>query len=207
MVASAVKAVNLRGLRFGMLVATERAPNISRPSGKSPRAAWACRCDCGKASVASAENLRSGNTKSCGCTHGEKHGLRKLPEYSVWVDMHKRCSNTKHKSYHNYGGRGLKVASTWNLFSRFYADMGPRPSASHTLERRKNNLGYSPGNCIWTTRKTQGNNRRGNRLIAAFGRTQTLAQWADETGIKSSTLRNRIESGWSVTDALTQAVR
>ena len=121
--------------------------------------------------------------------------------------MHKRCTNKKDKSYRNYGARGIAVDPAWILFSQFYADVGPRPTKAHTLERRDNSKGYGPSNCEWATRKVQGNNRRGNHLITAFGRTQTLQLWAEEVGINQGTLRKRIVvAGWTPEDALTRAV-
>jgi excisionase family DNA binding protein len=38
------------------------------------------------------------------------------------------------------------------------------------------------------------------------GRTQSLAAWAQETGLTRRTIRNRLKAGWSVGDVLTRAV-
>jgi hypothetical protein len=92
----------------------------------------------------------------------------------VWSDMKRRCHREKHHAYHNYGGRGITVCDRWrNSFSDFLADMGPRPDRSMTLERKNNDAGYSPENCIWATRLAQSLNKRdyanntsGNRNIA-----------------------------------------
>lgn len=203
-----MKLIDLTGRRFGKLMVLSRGADYVSPGNGARRAQWLCLCDCGRESLAEGQNLKRGNTTTCGCSHGEKHGLGHLPEYSVWCDIHKRCGNPKHKSYHNYGGRGLKVADEWLTFSRFYADMGPRPSDAHTLERVDNEKGYGPGNCVWATRQVQGNNRRGNLLITAFGKTQTLMQWSRETGIGNSTIRHRIVvTNWPVEKALTEKVR
>lgn len=77
-------------------------------------------------------------------------------------------------------------------FLAFKAAVGQRPTPQHTLERIENNLGYQPGNVRWATRKEQANNLRKNVLILFNGKTQTLAQWADETGIHYATLRHRV---------------
>ncbi len=55
------------GNKYGYLTVIARAPN-----SKDGRAMWKCKCDCGKEVVVSGKNLRSGNTKSCGCLHTEK---------------------------------------------------------------------------------------------------------------------------------------
>ena len=53
---------DIRGQRFGRLVVTR----YDGPD-RHGRAHWFVRCDCGVESVASTCNLRSGNTRSCGC--------------------------------------------------------------------------------------------------------------------------------------------
>jgi hypothetical protein len=49
------------GQRFGRLVIVELA---GRRNGN---ALWKCRCDCGNEALVEGSDLRSGNTKSCGC--------------------------------------------------------------------------------------------------------------------------------------------
>lgn len=63
-------ALDLAGHRFGSLVAIE--PTGERRDGKI---VWRCRCDCGNEALVTAKDLRSGNTKSCGCL---KHQIKDL---------------------------------------------------------------------------------------------------------------------------------
>jgi len=93
--------------------------------------------------------------------------------------MKQRCTNPNCEHYNNYGGRGIMYCERWETFDNFFEDMGHPPSGL-TLERCDTNLGYNPSNCVWATRKEQSNNRRSNRIMTAFGKSQTLAQWADE---------------------------
>lgn len=53
------------GERFGMLTVIERAANVR---GK---VMFVCRCDCGEVKVVSADSLRTGKTRSCGCLRRE----------------------------------------------------------------------------------------------------------------------------------------
>lgn len=40
------------------------------------------------------------------------------------------------------------------------------------------------------------------RLITHNGETMTIAQWADRTGLKVSTIKNRLRKGWTIAQAL-----
>ncbi len=74
--------------------------------------------------------------------------------------MRDRCNNPQNRSFKYYGGRGLKVDPRWDDFAAFIADMGPRPSSGHTIERTNNDLGYGPDNCKWATMAEQNLNKR-----------------------------------------------
>ena len=76
-----------------------------------------------------------------------------------------------------------------------------------TVDRVCNTRGYNPGNCRWASRKTQANNRSTNTYLTFNGRTMTLAQWADRTGIPDYTIIRRMERGWSLEKTLTEPVR
>jgi hypothetical protein len=80
---------------------------------------------------------------------------------AIWRNMIRRCHNPESHDYPRYGGRGIKVCEAWrNSFQRFCEDIGPRPSAEHSVDRYPNNDGdYEPGNCRWATRKEQAANR------------------------------------------------
>ena len=87
------------------------------------------------------------------------HGMYNHPLYKIWQSMKQRCCNPRHTSFHRYGGRGIGVCQRWiNSFANFVYDMGDAPHGC-SLERVDNDLGYSPGNCIWATRQQQAKNR------------------------------------------------
>lgn len=134
--------------------------------------------------------------------HGHTGGGKKTPEYQAWNDMMQRCNNPRHKSYASYGGRGITVSENWKSFESFYQDMGQRPSASHTLERLNNSLGYGIDNCEWQTWKEQSRNRRSNRLIQVGSVTLCIADWADRVSLPHWLIRNRLRQGWTAERAV-----
>jgi hypothetical protein len=95
---------------------------------------------------------------------GWKHGHAahgKTPEYRAWVSMLTRCFNPRSQQYPNYGGRGITVCPEWrNSFESFLRDVGLRPSANLSLDRRDNNGHYEPGNVRWANSQQQARNRR-----------------------------------------------
>lgn len=111
--------------------------------------------------------------------------------------MIRRCENPNQADYPRYGGRGISVWPEWRTdFTAFFLHLGPLPSPKHTLDRFPDQNGnYEPGNVRWATQTEQQNNRRNNRMVTAFGRTMTLAQWAAETGVTASRLWKRLDRG------------
>lgn len=74
--------------------------------------------------------------------------------------MRQRCSDTNHRSYKDYGGRGIGVCDSWGRFENFLADMGERPMPGFSINRINNDMGYYPDNCEWASSITQAHNRR-----------------------------------------------
>ena len=141
-----------------------------------------------------------------GMTHGERKPL--TPEYLAWRSMRERCKNPRHKVYEQYGGRGITVCERWDAsYLDFLADMGRKPSSSHSLDRIDNNKGYSPDNCRWATKKEQGRNRRDNTVIEFQGKRMCVADWADEFGMSRNALYIRLKNNWPIAEALTKPVQ
>ena len=128
--------------------------------------------------------------------------MTKSKEWITWDSMLQRCRNPRHKSYMEYGGRGIHVCDRWSVFENFYADMGPA-APGMTIERIDLNRGYEPGNCTWIPAAQQALNKRTSRLITANGKTQTIAEWSRETGIAKSSIQSRIKHGWDEALAVT----
>jgi len=129
----------------------------------------------------------------------ETHGLwrSRHAEYRCWQDMIQRCHNPSNASWHLYGERGIRVCDRWReSFVNFYKDMGERPEGM-SLDRINNDGSYAPDNCRWATATTQARNHRGCVFIEYMGKRQTIAEWAEETGIDARTLRSRYRRGLS----------
>jgi hypothetical protein len=178
-----------------------------------------CICQCGNMTITSTNDMRTGTTKSCGCLSREKarqkcietktkHGMAGTPTYTIWKGLKKRCYNEKTEAYRNYGGRGIRVCDRWldpeNGFVNFLEDMGERPSDNHEVDRYPNQDGnYEPGNCRWATHTEQARNKRNNKLLTHNGKTQCVAAWAEELGMRQTTISDRLRRGWSVEKTLT----
>jgi len=160
---------DLTGKKFHRYLVIERATS----AGKG-HVLWKCQCECGTVKVVKGTHLTTGETKSCGCygkeenarrgiTHGmsRRHSIGIAPEYYAWARMIQRTENPQATSFRDYGGRGITVCAEWRAsFEAFYAYIGPRPSAQHSLDRINVNGNYQPGNVRWATAKEQANNRR-----------------------------------------------
>ncbi len=191
------------GHRFGRLV-------VKSPILGKKRLYWSCVCDCGTESSVASSNLVSGNTSSCGCLHREvrsqpvTHGKSKTRAYRTWFGMRERCKNKKRADWLRYGGRGITVCQSWDKsFESFWADMGDAPEG-HSIERIDNGSGYSPENCRWANKRDQANNRRSSRFHIFRGEKKTLAQICHETKMNYFSVRKRLDSGWTIEDAISR---
>lgn len=203
---SEMRKFSLVGQRFGKLVVVE--PSYKRSNHRT----WRCQCDCGKfITTPTSGTLRRGNTTSCGCSRGisnTKHGHARRgefsSEYSSWAGMLARCRDPKHVSFRHYGGRGIVVCDAWrDSFETFLADMGRRPSAKHSLDRKNNDGNYEPGNVRWSTELEQAQNTSNVRLIEYRGEIMSIAAWSRRLGLRRETINYRLNHGWSVEDAFT----
>lgn len=124
--------------------------------------------------------------------------------------IHGRCYNPNNQAYKNYGGRGIYMCDEWkNDIWEFvrWAEANGGLDESLSIDRIDNDGPYAPWNCRFVDRSTQMRNYRRNRIIEYNGESHCLFDWADITGIDPDAIRWRLDSGWSVHDALTKKSR
>lgn len=212
------RAINLKGQRFERLLVISYAGLTHHGHAK-----WNTLCDCGNATVSTANHLRFGHTKSCGCLNIEKaiegclnrstkHGNARRKsqsnEYQTWLNMNARTSNANRPDYKFYGAKGITVCDRWKTsFENFLEDMGPRPDGM-TLDRIDPNKNYSPDNCRWATWEVQHQNTTTVLRMNVFGEILTLKEMSEKYGVTARCLHQRIRKlGMTPEEAVTHKYR
>lgn len=163
-----------------------------------------CRCDCGNERKVLKHNLLKKKTISCGCYALEcksTHSMSRTRIYTIYRCMKRRCEDKKDKHYKYYGARGIKCQ--WKSFEDFYKDMFGRYKENLTLERIKNNAGYSKSNCRWVSMGEQARNRSSN--VKYKGECSVDA--SKRLGGNKCLVLGRIRHGWSLKKAFTQKIK
>lgn len=192
----------------GCVFIVEIAPQFSLAGNKRRVALWKCRC--GKQFTANIPNVISGQVKSCGCLkriavlkrcskHGNSPMAKATRVYRFWQSMKDRCHNPRSSAFKYYGGRGIACHTPWrNSFVSFLDyfksvfELSDIP-VGMSMDRINNDGDYAPGNLRIADTITQANNRRGVRLFNVGGKTVTLRQIYEATGIKPKTILARVD--------------
>ena len=127
-----------------------------------------------------------------------KHGLSHTRIDNIYKSMISRCYHKENNRYARYGGRGIGVCDEWlrDKTKFFKWSFANGYSDDLTLDRIKVNENYSPNNCRWATQKEQQNNRTNTIHLTVDGVTHTISEWSEITGIKRSTIWNRLNKGY-----------
>lgn len=170
------------GKKFGNLTALEFAG-----LDQYNNALWTCKCDCGRDFITTGIRLRSGSTKSCGCsrgkaltTHGESnHRGPSGKLYRKWESMISRCECKSTPNYLRYGARGISVCPRWHdfiIFKKWALEHGY--SGDLELDRINNDGNYEPDNCEFVTHIQNNSHRRDTINITISGECDCLSGWA-----------------------------
>lgn len=201
------RKIDITGERYGRLVA------IKCIGARNGSTIWLFKCDCGNEKEARLHDVRSSKTRSCGCLSSEKtthmktkHGFactgNKGRLYNIWHNMLQRCKAI----YGCYGN--VKVCDEWKDYTVFHNwAMSNGYSDAFTIDRINNDGNYEPGNCRWTTVREQNRNKHNNIHLEYDGIAKLLVEWAEELGIKVTTLRDRFYSGWDDERILTEKLK
>lgn len=165
------------------------------------RTVWLCQCDCGKKIQVRGPDLRAKRQLSCGCLKSDRlrsrnltHGETNSAEYRIWLAMRRRCAVDE-----RYVERRITVCEEWALsFDNFLRDMGRRPTAKHSIDRRDNSGNYTKENCRWVTQVVQNNNTRRNIFVEHEGQQITVAEWCRITGLHPQTAYARLRKGYPI---------
>lgn len=198
--------LNLTGQKFGRWTILEEVPERYQR-----RVQYKCRCDCGTERIMIGGKIKKGLSYSCGCWAVERtkirnktHGLSKVPLYSVWNNIRKRCYVKKTRQYKDYGGRGIKMYAKWindpASFIRWCENNGWQKGLQ--VDRRNNDGHYYPRNIRFITHKEQQRNTRKNVFYTHEGQTKCIAEWAESLGVNYITVCVRIRRGWTINEAL-----
>jgi hypothetical protein len=193
--------IGLIGQKFGLWKIIDQAE-----SNKRGGPYYRCVCDCGSERTVRGPNLSRGLSRSCGCAerpakHGHTRQGKMTPEYRARVNAIQRCTNPLNCRFSEYGARGIRMCDRWlygengmSGFECFLADMGPKPSPRHSIDRVDNDKGYSPDNCRWATASIQARNKQPIKLNAAQAeeiralRGRPLKEISERYGVSKSNI-------------------
>lgn len=204
-----IRRKDLTGQKFGYLTVIKASESKSAEG----RRMWVCECCCGNLVERDTKALTSHKTRSCGCKRATlhnlsdkcvKHGESGTRLYGIWTAMRSRCNSPTSDAYRNYGGRGISVCKEWEnyeSFAEWAIHNGYRDDL--TIDRIDVNGNYEPSNCRWATNETQANNKRTSRYVENDGEVHTISEWARITGLNKTLIAQRLNRGWSPSEALT----
>lgn len=194
------KFIDLTGQKFNRLTPIKYLGN----------AKWTCKCTCGNVIDVFTQNLKRGNTKSCGCLNSEltskrftKYGLRNHKVYRIAEGIIQRCTNPNNPSYKYYGGRGVTLYDEWksnpSKFAKWMLDNGwyDGCQVDKDIKSTPDKIGYYPDTISFISQKENPSHKRNNIQVTYNGKTQALKTWCEELDLPYKTIFCRYKYlGW-----------
>ena len=120
--------------------------------------------------------------------------------FRIWCNMRQRCRNKNKPDYKYYGGKGITVCEEWEKSFLAFKEWADNNGYNDTLtiDRIDVNGNYEPSNCKWSMRRDQTINRTASPKITYKGTTKYAAEWADEIGISSKLITERLRKGFPI---------
>lgn len=142
---------------------------------------------CGETHELVYKNIDKNNILGCSkCANKNYVYENKLSELdikirNVFSNMKVRCYNSNSKDYKNYGGRGITICDDWlEKPSEFYEwSITNGYALGLEIDREDNDLGYSPQNCRWVTKKVNSRNTRQVKLTEELVREIRYGKYKD----------------------------
>jgi hypothetical protein len=127
--------------------------------------------------------------------------FRRWCQLRCWI---RHATPTKYPSYYQ-----VKICDEWNDFATFaeYIDSHwniKKLSSDDIFDRIDNTQPYEPGNVRFTSKKGNARSRKTTHYLTYNGRTQSIADWAEETGRDFSCVLSRVYAGWTAEDIITK---
>ncbi len=178
---------------------------------------WNCKCECGNLKEICITDLKTGNTKSCGCLKSDNH-IAKIDNLSgtrihkIYHNMKNRCLNVNNPRYKDYGARGIEICPEWleryNGFLNFYKwAVSAGYNDTLTLDRIDNDKGYNPENCRFVSPKVQNRNTRRTKNIKIGDREMCVQDWCSFYNIKAPAIFTYAKrNGVSIQEALIRRI-
>lgn len=201
------RLVDITGEKYNMLKV------ISFYDIQDKKSRWLCECECGNKKILFGRDIKSGNTKSCGCLlHKKKYdnemGIKIKRLQHIYYQMKQRCYDKNNPLYKHYGKRNITICEEWlkdiNNFHNWALNNGYDNNL--TIERINVNGNYEPNNCKWITKTQQGYNKTNTVSYTLDGETKCLSEWCKLYNIDYHIVYRRLKRGNSFKKALTKPI-
>jgi hypothetical protein len=134
--------------------------------------------------------------------------VRDHPLYRRWCFMRNVCNNPRHADYATYGARGISVdpafAEFWDFVDLIESKLGyPQDFDYRWKLARKDQAGdYTMRNLKWDQAAEVGRRCDKAFKMTYKGKTKSLKEWSEQTGINFHTLLSRVNRGWQPAECL-----